>query len=386
MPLLAAWLGLCSPVAAGVAAPLALLEAPPLPLPGEHAVPALTPSPLGPILSWLAPTPDNAFLIRYAALHDDGWDAAATVATERTPWLSPADPPRVHAFPDGTLVAHWARKNGDGPYAYVTLLSVKRPGGTWRPPLPLHEDSRPVQHGLPTALLETPDRMRFLWLDARGESAGLRERSLDSLGRLGIDREVDPMTCSCCRIALAALPGGDLLAAYRDRTGEEIRDIRLLRRTAADDWRPTGWQSGDGWEIAGCPVNGPALATRDAEVALAWFTAADDRPRLRLARSDDGGRTFAAPVRFDEGDPIGRPALAHDADGRLVVAWLERTPSGPRVRVRVVSGSDLSPAMDAGAAPGRFDSHLALMPDRDGLLLFVAGAETARLVRLGTRP
>ena len=32
----------------------------------------------------------------------------------------------------------------------------------------------------------------------------------------------------------------------------------------------------DGWKIAACPVNGPAVAANGKRVALAWFTAPND--------------------------------------------------------------------------------------------------------------
>ena len=64
---------------------------------------------------------------------------------------------------------------------------------------------------------------------------------------------------------------------YRDRTEAEIRDIAIVRLVDGI-WSDPALVSADGWEIAGCPVNGPAIDS------------AGGRPVCRLDRS---GRTVA---------------------------------------------------------------------------------------------
>ena len=48
----------------------------------------------------------------------------------------------------------------------------------------------------------------------------------------------------------------------------------------------------DGWELAGCPVNGPAIDALEMDVAVIWFTAAKGDPNVKIAFSDDGGAQF----------------------------------------------------------------------------------------------
>jgi hypothetical protein len=97
----------------------------------------------------------------------------------------------------------------------------------------------------------------------------------------------------------------------------------------------------DGWRIAACPVNGPAIAADGDRVVVAWFTAAGDTARVRVAFSDDGGATFRLPTRVDNGSPAGRVDVALQPDGSALVSWLERTAGGQagegaEVRVRRV--------------------------------------------------
>jgi hypothetical protein len=93
----------------------------------------------------------------------------------------------------------------------------------------------------------------------------------------------------------------------------------------------------DGWEINGCPVNGPAVAAAGREVAAAWFTAANEKSRVSVAFSLDSGATFGPPVAVDDGRPLGRVDVVFLANGAALVSWLEQAAKGTELRVRRVS-------------------------------------------------
>ena len=81
-------------------------------------------------------------------------------------------------------------------------------------------------------------------------------------------------------------------------------------------------------------MNGPAVAASGRRVAVAWFTAANDAPRVKLAFSTDAGASFGAPVRVDDGNPLGRVDVVLLDDGSAVVSWVESSPEGSSLRVR----------------------------------------------------
>jgi hypothetical protein len=83
------------------------------------------------------------------------------------------------------------------------------------------------------------------------------------------------------------------VAVYRDRSEGEIRDIRIGAYVDGA-WTEGAIVHEDGWETAACPVNGPAVAARGEDVAVAWFTAAGDVPRVKVAFSDDAAESFGA--------------------------------------------------------------------------------------------
>jgi hypothetical protein len=137
----------------------------------------------------------------------------------------------------------------------------------------------------------------------------------------------------------ATITASGPLVAYRDRTEDEIRDSSVVRQVNGA-WTPPVTVHNDGWQIAACPVNGPAVEARGDTVAIAWFTGAQDTARVRVAFSVDGGATFSGVLRIDGGAPAGRVGIALDDRGDAIVSWLERVPpDAAEVRVRRVSRS-----------------------------------------------
>ncbi len=113
---------------------------------------------------------------------------------------------------------------------------------------------------------------------------------------------LDERICECCHTSAARTSNGIILA-YRDRSDEEIRDISVVR------WQDGMWSAPqtvykDDWHILGCPVNGPAVAAAGDQVVLAWFTAAQDIPRIQLSFSIDEEQSFGVPIQADDGSPF----------------------------------------------------------------------------------
>jgi len=119
---------------------------------------------------------------------------------------------------------------------------------------------------------------------------------------------------------------------YRNRSADETRDIQAARLEHGV-WTTPVTVHADNWRIDACPVNGPAVAARGEEVAVAWFTA-PDQPRVRLAFSTDGGRTFGPPLEVASGKVVGRVDVVMLQDGRAVVSWLAETASGAVIRAQ----------------------------------------------------
>jgi len=167
----------------------------------------------------------------------------------------------------------------------------------------------------------------------------LRYATLGRDGRVVGERLLDDRVCDCCATDAALADAGALLAVYRDRTAEEIRDIRSLRIKANE---PTAGLvvHDDGWKIGGCPVNGPALAVHGERAVVVWFTMTDGTSgSVRAAFSENGGRSFGRPIAVDDGEPLGRVDVVWLEDGAALVSWIEQEGDGGSIRLRRVSPS-----------------------------------------------
>jgi len=300
-------------------------------------------------MTWIERTGDSTHAVRYARLDGDAWSTPATIVDRRDLFVNWADYPAVIVTPSGRLLAHWLQRSGTGRYAYdVRVAQSTDRGATWSEGQVLHTDRSAGEHGFVALWLAPGDSVRAAWLDGRNMASGhdahatgamsVQSVAVAPTGALGTEQPVDLRSCECCQVAATVTPSGPVVA-YRDRTEDEIRDIAVVRQVGGQ-WSQPAIVHADGWKIAACPVNGPALASRGDTVAIAWFTGAQDTARVHVAFSVDGGRTFSAPMRVDGGTPAGRVGITFDAAGDAIVSWLERVPpEAAEVRVRRVARS-----------------------------------------------
>lgn len=290
-------------------------------------------------LSWLEPL-DSAqsgaargHALRLAVLENGRWSETRTVRSSDDLFVNWADFPSVAVLGDGRIAAHWLQRSGPGTYAYgVRVAQSSDDGRTWSAPVIPHRDSSLTEHGFVAMWPDSMGAVGAVWLDGRkyrkdGHDAAnemmLASTTIAADGKVGAERVLDERTCDCCQNAVAVTSAGPIVA-YRDRSPAEIRDIYVTRRVDGK-WTTGVPVHADNWHIAACPVNGPQLAARGRDVAIVWFTAANDSPRVNVAFSADAGATFGAPVRVDAGNPAGRVDVVLLPDGAALVTWIERT-------------------------------------------------------------
>lgn len=329
--------------------------------------------------------------LRMTHLNGAAWAPLQDIA-QRDFFVNWADFPSVLPLRNGALAAHWLEREGEGTYSYGVRVAQSRDGGaTWDSAVAPHTDGLLAEHGF-VALWDAAEDatgnelaagVGAVWLD--GRKTAMTDSAREMTVRTAVIRRgtggsaaaarvhealLDARTCDCCQTATARAQSGRVIV-YRDRTEEEIRDIAIVRRTA------TGWTEprivhADNWHFEACPVNGPSVAATGDTVVVVWFTGAQDTARVRLAVSTDGGASFAAPHRVDDGDPVGRVSVLLDARQQPVVLWMERVQAdSTAIRLRRVAYTGVQSAATtvATVAASRRTGFPRMTRDGDALIV-----------------
>lgn len=297
-------------------------------------------------LSWIERLGEGKFSLRFAVKKGDGWTAPRVIAEGSNWFVNWADFPSMIALPDGSLAAHWLVKSGPGTFDYDVTISRSFDGGkTWGKPFVAHRDGVKTEHGFVSLFAAKDGQLAAVWLDGREMTPGgkddhghghgnmtLRYVKIKRDGTLTDETKLDARVCECCQTSAAMTADGPVVV-YRDRSEEELRDISIVRLKAGK-WTEARTIHNDGWKLNGCPVNGPSVSAKGKQVAVAWFTGVNDKPRVKLAFSGDAGESFGAPVGVDDGNPIGRVEVQMLEDGSALVCWLEKATGSGSVRIR----------------------------------------------------
>lgn len=290
-------------------------------------------------LTWLERRGDGAEL-RVATFDATArrWSAPQTIARYLVFPASSSGAPALSAGERGQAAVAWmsqgtgetARASAAGPAAVARPGAGHRAwwcrttdgGRTWSAPAPLTTESAALDRVTLATLAD--GRLLAAWLDGRASANGPNAAQLFArvIGTSGPDTLVEPRACECCRPSLTALPDGSALLAYHGRTADEIRDVRTAR-FRRDAWEPSQGVHDDRWKTSPCPGDGPQLASDGGRIAAAWFTGADDNPRVLASLSPDAGARFLLPLQLSETRATGRISTALLHDGAVLVTWAD---------------------------------------------------------------
>ena len=357
--------------------------------------PFLAASEEGLFLSWLEPR-GKGHALRVARWDGSSFAPASSVHLSERFFVNWADFPSVLPFGSNRLVAHWLEKASEGTYDYDVWVAISEDGGeSFAEPVKLHRDGKLGEHGFVSLVPFGREGFAALWLDGRqmaddAEGAMAVAATIFDGDAFGREWLVDRRVCECCQTAMAPTAEG-LLAVYRDRSPQEVRDMSTVRFVDGI-WTEPRTLYADGWQIEGCPVNGPQVASEGDHLAVAWFTAANDDPRVQVVFSEDGGQSFSDPVRVGGKSPVGRVDIELVPAGALV-AWIEHVEGGTgellvqRLGPRAVAGEPISVAKTgSGRASGfpRMASFRGVVYVSWTESYERGGPSRVRLARLGT--
>ena len=324
--------------------------------------PQLTASNRGVLVSWLEQA-DPEFVLKFAERSSGAWSPAQKIASDKNWFVSAADVPTVLRLSDGTLVANWYPAVDFRLEAYDIRLSYsKDEGKTWARPLIPHHDNTRTQHGF-VSLFEMPGGgLGLVWLDGRNQGKQPEDAemamyfaSYDTAWKQTAEVSANARVCECCTTSAVVTPDG-VVAAFRDRSAKEIRDIHVSRLENGK-WTDAQAVHADNWEIDACPVNGPALSARGRQLVAGWFTGKDDKGQAYAAFSTDAGRTWSAPIRLDDQTSLGHVDVEMLDDGSAVATWVEFADDRSQFRMRRVEPSGMRSAAITINGDGRVSGY-----------------------------
>jgi hypothetical protein len=339
--------------------------------------PSLTAGPGGEIyLSWMETTEEGSSVLKFAARTGDGWSQPRTIVQDDQLLVNYADFPSLLAVGEDLIAAHWM-SFGPDQEGYNVNIALSRDGGeTWSKPVVPHRDGTPTEHGFVSMVPHPSGGVAAIWFDSRklsgetgSDDVAMMVARIDLDGTAGPETVIDDRVCECCQTSAIAVPGG-ILAVYRDRSKEEIRDIAIVKFEGSQ-WSQPKTVFADNWEIFACPINGAALAAQGSNVAVAWFTAVNDQPKVKAIFSTDGGETFGQPIEIDDGNALGRVDIVMLDSGGALVSWLERTDQGAEVRARAVQpDGSRQPSIVIGSTGAETSSGFPRMKRADRTIMF----------------
>ncbi|MFT7686532.1 MAG: hypothetical protein ACI9FB_001877 [Candidatus Azotimanducaceae bacterium] len=293
-------------------------------------------------LSWVKTEGDHQSLY-YASLNNDAFGVAKLISQGENWFVNWADFPSLVVNENG-MAAHWLQMSAEGTYDYDVRASFfDTEKQSWRTNIIVHKDGINAEHGFVSMLPMAGNKTFITWLDGRltktkdeqGHPGGMTLRAgvFDGEGKVLEDWLLDDLTCDCCQTS-AAMSGTGPMVAYRDRTKDEVRDI-YITRLENDTWSEPVAISNDNWIVAGCPVNGPDIASKNDLTAVAWFSAKNDHPEVKLVFSHDDGQTFSDPVVVASKTTNGRVGVTILDSGLVAVTWLETAGEDAKIMMAI---------------------------------------------------
>jgi hypothetical protein len=290
--------------------------------------------------------------------------------------------PRLLVTPTEIYVL-WEQRAETGATRVVLSRSLDF-GRSFERPVPVADKRERSFNGFATLAARPDGTVYAVWLDGRdvpelpGTFSLYLARSNDRGGNFGENIRIAGRACPCCRPALGFGREGELVVAWRKVFDQDVRDMVVsFSRDGGVSFEEPVRVAHDNWRIDGCPESGPALALAGGRLFLAWYTEPSGaRPGVRLAWSDDGGKSFEPAIHVAEevldanhpmlaisqGETIlltfqGRNPAKQDGWSALQPYWVEIEPSGsvsPPFPLSSRNGSASYPVLATGTAGRTF--------------------------------
>ncbi|MDC3366576.1 sialidase [Flavobacteriaceae bacterium] len=296
-------------------------------------------------LSWISSVENQEAVLFYTQYKDNSWSEPVRITSGSDWFVNWADFP-ANAINGNLLLTSYLKKSASGTYTYDILLNLETLSRKKiKDNFLLNTDGIKAEHGFVSMIPNNSSGFYVTWLDGRNtvintkethhKAMTIRFAEITSTGEIINETELDATTCDCCQTSIALSSEGPIVV-YRNRSEDEIRDIYITK------YRNGIWEQpvpvfNDGWEINGCPVNGPKVVVNKTTTAIAWFTAADDNPKVNLSFSLTDKDEFNLPIQLNDLDAIGRVDVAFLNSKEVLVSYMEFDDNATYLNVKKVT-------------------------------------------------
>ena len=296
-------------------------------------------------LTWISSEEDQNAILFYSQYEDNKWTEPISIASGSDWFVNWADFP-AHATNEDLLLTSYLKKSDSGTYTYDVLLNLETLSGKKiKENFLLHTDGIKAEHGFVSMVPSLKNGFYVTWLDGRNTAINseeahhkamtIRFAEITSIGKIINETELDATTCDCCQTSIAMSSEGPLVV-YRNRSKDEIRDI-FITRYKDGLWEKPRPIHNDGWVINGCPVNGPKVVVNSLNTAVAWFTAAEGKPKVNVSFSNSDGGDFKPPIQLNDLNALGRVDVAFLTSSEVLVSYMELDDHGTYLKIKKVS-------------------------------------------------
>ena len=148
-----------------------------------------------PVLTWLEKSAGGHRLL-FSRFDGRAFEPPQLIREGQDFFANWADTPGLVVLPNGTWLAHWLQKSGQGTFAYdVMVAGSGDQGATWGQAYSPHRDGTLTEHGFVSAYAANADRAGLVWLDGRETDVRtlltdeILHMAREGLVLLGIDEE-----------------------------------------------------------------------------------------------------------------------------------------------------------------------------------------------------
>jgi hypothetical protein len=227
--------------------------------------------------------------------------------------------------------AVWQQQKDSSPAEIVFARSTDM-GRSFEKPVVLTDKAKPSFNGFSSMKVAPNGDIYVVWLDGRdqaepkGTFGVYLAKSSDKGLTFSPNVRVSLSACPCCRPTIAFGDKGEIYVAWRKVFPGDIRDMVLATSTdGGKTFSSPVKMAEDNWVLHACPDSGPSLVNANGRLYAAWFSEGNSKSGIRVAVSNDGGRSFSRAEIASQGIvDTNHPQLSISEDGRVVLVFQGR--------------------------------------------------------------